>query len=352
MVVAWILAALFLVVAVAVIIYFTKSRKSDRLYIRQQQHDISKLKQDVQSLETKAKTSERNYQDTLLSNCDLLKTISDLRIELSKYENSDEVELTRINTLINERLDKLNTLDESIKVSSDKLTLLENDYTARQNELAAQLQSSNDSRATLLEEQNRLQESILTAQKEVDALHDQKVAVENELVTLRNELGQLAIRSRTALLENWKDVGELGIKWEATNKETQLVAAINDICALYPELSRELKKIEWEKVWRPKMQVYRNELAGKQGIYKLTLIEDVEVCYIGQARNIYERWFEHAKKMIGVEPKGNEKLYEYKVGDFYWKVIEEVDDANKLNEAEKYWIDYWCCLEKGLNKKK
>ena len=345
MVFAWILTALFLVVAVAVIIFSYKQKAKHA-------NDINQLKTKINSLETKAKNSEKLYQDTLLTNCDLLKTITDLRIELSKYENSDEVELTRINTLINERLDKLNSLDESIKVSSDKLALLENDYTARQNELAAQLQSSNDSRATLLEEQNRLQESILTAQKEVDALHDQKVAVENELVTLKNELGQLAIRSRTALLENWKDIGELGIKWETTNKETQLVAAINDICALYPELSRELKKIEWEKVWRPKMQVYRNELAGKQGIYKLTLVDDVEVCYVGQARNVYERWFEHAKKMIGVEPKGNEKLYEYKVGDFYWKVIEEVDDANKLNEAEKYWIDYWCCLEKGLNKKK
>ena len=345
MVVAWILTALFLVVAVAVLIYCYNQKKEHN-------NAINQLKNRITSLESKAHSSEKLYQDTLLTNCDLLSTISDLRIELAKYENSDEVELTRINTLINERLDKLNSLDESIKVSSDKLTLLENDYTARQNELAAQLQSSNDSRATLLEEQNRLQESILTAQKEVDALHDQKVAVENELVTLRNELGQLAIRSRTALLENWKDVGELGVKFETTNKETQLVAAINDICALYPELSRELKKVEWEKVWRPKMQIYRSELAGKQGIYKLTLTEDVEVCYIGQARNIYERWFEHAKKMIGVEPKGNEKLYEYKIEDFYWKVIEEIDDANKLNEAEKYWIDYWCCLEKGLNKKK
>lgn len=286
--------------AVAVIIYFTKSRKSDRLYIRQQQQDISKLKQDVQSLETKAKTNETLYQDTLLTNCDLLKTISDLRIELSKYENSDEVELTRINTLINERLDKLNALDESIKVSSDKLTLLENDYTARQNELAAQLQSSNDSRATLLEEQNRLQESILTAQKEVDALHDQKVAVENELVALRDELGQLAIRSRTALLENWKDVGELGIKFEANTKEQQLVAAINalreaakDVCAKsgadLSSVMSAINKLEWEKIWRPKLQVYRSELAGKMGIYKLTLVDDVEVCYVGQARNVYER---------------------------------------------------------------
>jgi chromosome segregation ATPase len=192
-------------VAVAGLIYCYKQKQEHA-------NNINQLKNRITNLEIQAKTSERNYQDTLLNNCDLLKTISDLRIELAKYEGSDEVELTRINTLINERLDKLNALDESIKVSSDKLVLLENDYTARQNELAAQLQSSNDSRATLLEEQNRLQESILTAQKEVDALHDQKVAVENELVTLRNELGQLAIRSRTALLENWKDVGELGIK--------------------------------------------------------------------------------------------------------------------------------------------
>lgn len=40
--------------------------------------------------------------------------------------------------------------------------------------------------------------------------------------------------------------------------------------------------------------------------------------------------------MIGVDAKGNEKLYEYTVDQFYWKVLEEVDDANKLNEAEKY----------------
>ena len=191
--------------AVAGLIYCYKQKEKHN-------NSINQLKNRITNLEIQAKTSERNYQDTLLNNCDLLKTISDLRLELAKYEGSDEVELTRINTLINERLDKLNALDESIKVSNEKLVLLENDYTARQNELAAQLQSSNDSRATLLEEQNRLQESILTAQKEVDALHDQKVAVENELVTLKNELGQLAIRSRTALLENWKDVGELGIK--------------------------------------------------------------------------------------------------------------------------------------------
>lgn len=92
----------------------------------------------------------------------------------------------------------------------------------------------------------------------------------------------------------------MGIRFEANTKEQQLVAAINalreaakDVCAKSgADLSSivvAINKLEWEKIWRPKLQVYRSELAGKMGIYKLTLVDDVEVCYIGQARNVYER---------------------------------------------------------------
>ena len=71
----------------------------------------------------------------------------------------------------------------------------------------------------------------------IDALHNQKQALEEELK-------ELCERHRVALLSNWQDVGELGIRFTTTEKETQLVAAIKDICELYPELGRELKKIE------------------------------------------------------------------------------------------------------------
>lgn len=345
MVFAWILAASLLVVVVILIIYFTQSRKQDAIYIQRQQKDL-------RDLESKLNKVQDLYTHAIEHQSELNSTIGDLRLLVQSYESTDQTELTRIKALIDGANQNLATINESISAASLRLTSLENDFKERQQALATELQSSNDARATLLEEQKRLQEQILTASQSVDALHEQKLAIESELATLKNELAQLTERNRIALLANWKDVGELGIKFETTNKETQLVAAINDICALYPELSRELKKIEWEKVWRPKMQVYRSELAGKQGIYKLTLADDVEVCYIGQARDIYTRWFEHAKKMIGVDAKGNEKLYEYQVGDFYWKVLEEVEDSKELNDAEKYWIEYWCCLEKGLNKKK
>ena len=47
------------------------------------------------------------------------------------------------------------------------------------------------------------------------------------------------------------------------------------------------------------------------GIYKLTDRENPNVVYIGQAQSIKDRWYTHCKKMLGVEAKGTERLYEY-----------------------------------------
>lgn len=38
--------------------------------------------------------------------------------------------------------------------------------------------------------------------------------------------------------------------------------------------------------------------------------------------------------MIGIDAKGNEKLYKYRPEDFYWTVIER--DPKDLDEAERY----------------
>jgi hypothetical protein len=55
--------------------------------------------------------------------------------------------------------------------------------------------------------------------------------------------------------------------------------------------------------------------------------------------------------MVGVEGKGSEKLYDYRPDELIWEVVEEVD-RSRLNERERYWIDWWACKEVGLNKKK
>ena len=43
--------------------------------------------------------------------------------------------------------------------------------------------------------------------------------------------------------------------------------------------------------------------------------------------------------MLGVEAKGNERLYEYRPEEFYWEVVEFKD--GDLNEAEKNNIKYY-----------
>jgi hypothetical protein len=34
-----------------------------------------------------------------------------------------------------------------------------------------------------------------------------------------------------------------------------------------------------------------------------------------------------------------------------WEVVEEVGERGKLDERERYWIEFYGCKEWGLNKK-
>lgn len=136
--------------------------------------------------------------------------------------------------------------------------------------------------------------------------------------------------------------------------EQRLIELIDEVVAMYPDLASDLNTIKWKKVWLPKVQgiVGQEKLDGKMGIYRLMLKEDEGVCYVGQAVNIKERWYQHIRKMLGVDNRGNEKLYKYNdPGLFVWEVVEEVKDRGKLDEREKYWIEFYGCKEWGLNKK-
>ena len=118
----------------------------------------------------------------------------------------------------------------------------------------------------------------------------------------------------------------------------------------FPILRKELLKAEWSSVWLPQVQqLCSREGLDRGGIYRLVLKSNPDCVYIGQAQSIKERWYTHIKKMLGVEAKGTERLYEYRPDDFEWSVV-EFKEGN-LDSDEKYWIDYYKCREIGLNKK-
>lgn len=87
------------------------------------------------------------------------------------------------------------------------------------------------------------------------------------------------------------------------------------------------------------------------GIYKITNIDN-QMCYVGQAANIADRWKTHIKRGLGAEPPINNKLYpamkQFGVENFTFEIVEECD-RGKLNEREDYWQEVFKAKEFGYS---
>lgn len=78
------------------------------------------------------------------------------------------------------------------------------------------------------------------------------------------------------------------------------------------------------------------------GIYKITNLLDSKV-YIGQARNIKERWQCHLNNLTNNRHCNNHlqnAWNKYGAENFKFEIIEECEES-ELNEREIYWIDYY-----------
>lgn len=209
-----------------------------------------------------------------------------------------------------------------------------------------------------LQDQLRLLESNkVLLESQIAALEGVKTSTQDEITDLQQSLEALCKSHSAAWMELAKEQGEEedhGWRLELKEgREERLVDLIEELIELYPELTSDFRGIEWKKIWLPKLQVLcaKEGLDGKTGVYRLRVIDNETICYVGQAVNIKERWYTHVRKMVGVEGKGSEKLYDYRPDELIWEVVEEVD-RSRLNERERYWIDWWACKEVGLNKKK
>lgn len=119
---------------------------------------------------------------------------------------------------------------------------------------------------------------------------------------------------------------------------------------------RPLRMLIWTTFYRDKA----NDLAarvgavGACGIYKLTHIES-GISYIGQARNIKDRWVEHIKCSLGIDTPVTSQLYAFTrekgIENFTFEVLEICSQA-ELNEKERTYIDMYQTKDFGLNKTK
>lgn len=118
--------------------------------------------------------------------------------------------------------------------------------------------------------------------------------------------------------------------------------------------SEPLNKVIWKVYYEKPYTDLVGRVIGSglhTGIYKITNIEN-NMCYVGQAANIADRWKQHIKRGVGAETATRNKLYpamlSIGVENFTFEIIEECD-RTLLNEREDYWQEYFKAKEFGYS---
>ena len=115
-----------------------------------------------------------------------------------------------------------------------------------------------------------------------------------------------------------------------------------------------INKLVWSEYVKPYIDetFKRISIEDKPGIYKITNIKTGK-CYIGKSTNVKKRIADHFKSSIGIKTIADQAVHHeiWKTGFWNWTIeIIIYCDKEKLNELEKYYIDFFKSQEFGYNK--
>ena len=189
------------------------------------------------------------------------------------------------------------------------------------------------------------------------SLQEQIQAKQVELAEVNTKLTDLTAKL-TSAIEAAKRAEELRIKQDfyrlqLSQVDVAEIARLREV-APYLRDSEPLNKVIWKVYYEKPYTDLIGRVVGskvKSGIYKITNQEN-QMCYVGQAVNIADRWKQHIKRGLGAETPTKNKLYpamaEFGVENFTFEIIEECEKA-QLNDREDYWQEYFKAKEFGYS---
>ena len=236
-------------------------------------------------------------------------------------------------------------------------------------------------------EQQRIDEKVLAysnkkydeAEKEIthyyvlrqEAINKEVVQLENnynthkenldrDISTLREELSDLKAR-REAYIEALKaeekrqqDRAFYTINLTEENKEDiKILRSIEDKLHNSEALNRLIYDVFIKKpLGDLLLRIIGENTYG--GIYKITNL-DTQRAYIGRSTDIKKRLTEHVKGAFNISTIADQEIHRVMgregVDKFSFEVLEKVE-KEKLNEREKYWIDFYQTQSYGYNQNK
>lgn len=207
------------------------------------------------------------------------------------------------------------------------------------------------------EEEKLKQEYLELAESQTKNYQIKIATLQKEALTAETRLTELRNQLQSAI-EAAKRQEELGLNMDKyrillSKDEKNEIQAFNSIAHLILN-KRNLYMFLWTNYYSKRVNELAIRVLGDKpvtGIYKITNIETQQV-YIGQSKQIRERWREHCKAGLQIDTPGNNKLYssmiQYGLENFTFELMEQCS-TDKLNEKENYWIEFYKSCDYGLN---
>lgn len=274
-------------------------------YIHSIEKDVDKRKREI---EAKA----------LLDTQDLQKRLQELEKELQEKEEA--LKLIQESIRLKE--------ENGLKVIEKSLELAGAQAVFRMDNI---LETYNNYKASYLKTQNELNLTLVQLKERVNKI--------NELSKIKLEEKEYNDFHRIILSDEAKEDIEI-LKDAASRLHNQV----------------GLNKIIWENyIKKPFNIMIKNVLNNEEfsGIYKITNLKTNE-SYIGKSANIKTRFKTHVQTALGLGSAPTSVLYmkliEYGIDNFKFEIIEKAP-KEKLNELEKFYINFYDTVVYGYNEK-
>lgn len=281
-----------------------------------------------------------------------LKDAKKLKLENQEEQQKLDTQIKEQYLEIEELSNKRANLIDNITKEKEKIdNLYENEKNKVTEQLEEHKQRIKDAGEVYVESLERAYSEYEQSYSiKIQALADEEENISKELQKLKNSLNAgIEAQLREKEKEEQLDFYTLQLD-ERAKKE---VSAIKQIEYILSD-PRPLRMLIWTTYYSKKANELCARVLGNKkitGIYRITNMETKQ-CYIGQAKDIKERWREHMKCGLGIDTPAGNKLYkamlDYGLDVFTFELIEECSSDN-LNEKERFFIDLYQSYDFGMN---
>lgn len=338
----------------AIIVYIImRGRQEEVKQINREQ--LTAYEKEVESKRLESERKIKEYEDSCqraieMSNAQLDETRAQSQKQLQQVWEDYHTEVQNYTLKTEEQKTFLN---KDIAELQAKIVALEKDYDHKIADFDRQWQALMKERREAmdkLEEENLDdyldQQMSLESQYQKDKLKLQSEI--NNLSALRASLIEAQIREQK--LKDEQDFYRIHLSIDAQEDIDKLLRFAKECHSQQP-----LRKLIWSEYFLKPFGEMTGRILGKDkisGIYKITNIKDGKI-YIGQSTDIKTRWSNHIKAALKIDSIAHSRVHDAMGDEGIWNFTFELLEQcpkEKLNEREKYYIEFYQSNTYGYNK--